>query len=71
MMKSCFLVIAVARIANGFQPQLPLLGSFRSADTATSLRMVLQKPLATKKLAKIEVLKVDSDYLINPLKEVR
>jgi hypothetical protein len=33
--------------------------------------MVLQKPLATKKLAKIEVLKVDSDYLINPLKEVR
>jgi hypothetical protein len=33
--------------------------------------MVLEKPLPTKKLQKIEVLKVDSDYLIHPLKEVR
>lgn len=38
------------------------------ARTASSLSMVLEKPKA-KKLAKIESLKVDSDYLLHPLKE--
>jgi hypothetical protein len=33
--------------------------------------MVLERPPVEKKLAKIEVLKVESDYLIHPLKEVR
>jgi hypothetical protein len=36
----------------------------------STLSMVLEKP-AEKKLAKIESLKVVSDHLINPLKEVR
>jgi hypothetical protein len=36
----------------------------------STLSMVLEKP-ASKKLAKIESLKVVSDHLINPLREVR
>ena len=32
--------------------------------------MVLEKPATEKKLAKIEQLKIDSDYLVHPLKEV-
>ena len=36
----------------------------------SSLSMVLEKP-KQKKLQKIEVLKIDSDHLIHPLKEVR
>jgi len=33
--------------------------------------MVLEKPATKKKLAKIEQLKIDSDHLVRPLKEVR
>jgi hypothetical protein len=36
----------------------------------STLSMVLEKPV-DKKLAKIETLKIVSDHLINPLKEVR
>jgi hypothetical protein len=37
---------------------------------SSSLSMVLEKP-KVKKIAKIESLKVESDHLIHPLKEVR
>ena len=32
--------------------------------------MVLEKPKQLKKLSKLEILKVDSDHLLHPLKEV-
>jgi hypothetical protein len=38
--------------------------------SGSSLSMVLEKP-KVKKIAKIESLKVESDHLIRPLKEVR
>ena len=41
----------------------------RSGSSNSQLSMVLEKP-PTKKLAKIEQLKIDSDHLIHPLKEV-
>ena len=49
-------------------------GVHRSSTSArslsSSLSMVLEKP-KEKKLAKIETLKIDSDHLLHPLKEVR
>lgn len=39
-------------------------------ESASSLSMVLEKP-KTKKLAKIETLKIDSDHLVKPLLVVR
>jgi hypothetical protein len=41
----------------------------RQTSAVAPLRMVLEKPVS-KKLAKIEVLKIESDHLIHPLKEV-
>ena len=38
--------------------------------STTALHMVLEKP-KEKKLPKIEVLKIESDHLVHPLKEVR
>ena len=40
-----------------------------SPALTTALNMVLEKP-KEKKLPKIEVLKMESDHLIHPLKEV-
>lgn len=40
----------------------------RQSDS--SLSMVLEKPKQLKKLSKLEILKVDSDHLLHPLKEV-
>lgn len=46
--------------------------SFASkARSQSSLSMVLEKPKVEKKLSKLENLKIESDYLIHPLKEVR
>lgn len=42
----------------------------RFGTTSATLSMVLEKPTA-RKVAKIEVLKIESDHLIHPLKEVR
>jgi hypothetical protein len=47
----------------GFTPVLS------SARRGSALAMVLEKP-KVKKIQKIEQLKVDSDHLIHPLKEV-
>lgn len=62
-------VLAAASAFSAFTPH-----SHRRTTTSTSrttaLSMVLEKPLS-KKIAKIEQLKVESDYLIHPLKEVR
>ena len=41
-----------------------------SSGSATTLSMVLEVP-KEKKLSKLEVLKIKSDHLTNPLKEVR
>ena len=41
-----------------------------STSSSSSLNMVLEAPKKVKKLAKIETLKVNSDHLIHPLKEV-
>lgn len=41
----------------------------KAATSSTALHMVLEKP-KEKKLAKIEMLKIESDHLIHPLKEV-
>mmetsp|Transcript_21547 Transcript_21547/g.27867 ORF Transcript_21547/g.27867 Transcript_21547/m.27867 type:complete len:92 (-) Transcript_21547:111-386(-) len=38
-------------------------------SSLTRVNMVLEKPLA-KKIPKIEQLKLDSDHLVNPLREV-
>ena len=40
-----------------------------ATTSTTALNMVLEKP-KEKKLPKIEVLKIESDHLIHPLKEV-
>jgi len=48
-----------------FQPATPLATSVQSGS---SLNMVLEKP-ATKKISKLETLKVNSNNLIHPLKE--
>jgi hypothetical protein len=42
----------------------------RQCRGSSSLSMVLEKPI-DKKLAKIEQLKISSDHLLHPLKEVR
>jgi len=57
-------LIVAASTAHAFQS--PLLAT---TSRSSRLAMVLEKPPA-KKLAKIEQLKVDSDHLIHPLKEV-
>lgn len=43
--------------------------SHQGSISTTALHMVLEKP-KEKKLPKIELLKIDSDHLIHPLKEV-
>ena len=40
-----------------------------TSSSTTALNMVLEKPVE-KKLPKIEVLKLESDHLLEPLKEV-
>jgi hypothetical protein len=45
--------------------------SFTRGATSSSLNMVLEMPKETKKISKLEVLKVKSDHLIHPLREVR
>ena len=54
----------LAGSAMAFAPVQPA-----ATTSTTALNMVLEKP-KEKKLPKIEVLKIESDYLIHPLKEV-
>jgi hypothetical protein len=42
----------------------------RLPPRSSALSMVLEKPLATKEISKLETLKIESNYLINPLREV-
>jgi len=65
-------VTALSTSATAFvgSPLVTGIKSKSSSSSSSSLSMVLEKP-TTKKIAKIEQLKVDSDYLIHPLKEVR
>jgi hypothetical protein len=66
-MKVTLLVLACGSAA-AFQPVFTSL--IQGQRSRSSLSMVLEKP-KTKKVAKIEVLKIESDYLTEPLKEVR
>ena len=62
-MRCAALVVLLAWTAEAFVP-------LRPSQKYTSLSMVLEKP-KIKEIAKIEQLKVDSNYLLHPLKEVR
>lgn len=63
------LAVACAQVsAFSFVPSASNIGV--SSSSSTKLSMVLEKPKVEKKLAKIEVLKTNSDHLIHPLKEV-
>ena len=42
-----------------------------SRTRTSALHMVLEKPRTTKEISKLETLKIESDYLIHPLREVR
>jgi hypothetical protein len=44
--------------------------AFGIKSSSSTLSMVLEKPRTAKKLAKIEVLKINSDHLTVPLKDV-
>lgn len=48
----------------------PVSTAFGVSASSSNLSMVLEKPRTAKKLAKIELLKTNSDHLIHPLKEV-
>eukprot|EP00978_Attheya_sp_CCMP212_P026183 scaffold85671_cov54-Attheya_sp.AAC.1 len=62
-------LLATASQVSGFtSPSFVRTPTSTSRNGATSLSMVLEKP---KKLSKLEVLKINSDHLIHPLKEVR
>lgn len=62
------LAVACAQVsAFSFVPSASNIGV--SSSSSTKLSMVLEKPKVEKKLAKIEVLKSNSDHLIHPLKE--
>jgi len=61
-----FIAASQQRECHAFQPAVPL----SAPRSRSSLSMVLEKP-KQKKLAKIEELKVASDHLLHPLREVR
>ena len=61
-------ILALAALSGSASAFQPPIASRARADS--SLSMVLEKP-KVKKLAKIETLKIDSDHLVHPLKEVR
>lgn len=67
-----FVSIAIASLMAsttwGFGPALPVS---KVAPSGSSLHMVLEKPVATKKISKLESLKLKSENLVHPLKEVR
>jgi len=65
-----FVSIAIASLMAsttwGFGPALPVS---KVAPSGSSLHMVLEKPVATKKISKLESLKLKSENLVHPLKE--
>jgi hypothetical protein len=70
-MKYQFTALAMACAPMGtFAFVTPVSNAF-GVSSSSSLSMVLEKPRTAKKLAKIEVLKTNSNHLIHPLKEVR
>jgi hypothetical protein len=69
-MKYQFTALAMACAPMGtFAFVTPLSNAFGVSSSST-LSMVLEKPRTAKKLAKIEVLKTNSNHLIHPLKDV-
>lgn len=70
-MKFSCCIVAVAALSG---PAAAFVGSPSSfalkSRSSSALSMVLEKP-KEKKISKLEQLKVNSDHLIHPLKEVR
>lgn len=67
-MKFSCCIVALAALSG---PAAAFVGSpFKVRSSSSSLSMVLEKP-KEKTISKLEKLKVESDYLIHPLKEVR
>ena len=68
------MAVAVAALSSGsataFVGSSASLVSKSAQSRSSALSMVLEKP-KEKKISKLEQLKVDSDHLIHPLKEVR
>lgn len=62
---SLCLIPASAFVVRG----IPGVKSLPSSSSYSSLQMVLEKP-ATKEISKLEILKVNSNNLVHPLKEV-
>jgi len=67
-MKLSFSLVALVALSGSTSAFMgsPLVSS--KARSSSSLSMVLEKP-KEKKISKLEVLKVESDHLVNPLKE--
>jgi hypothetical protein len=67
------IVAIISTTVTAFLPHQPLIhipsSTARSNNQSPKLYMVLEKP-RVKEIAKIEQLKVDSNYLVHPLKEV-
>lgn len=63
-------IAIVVGCASGFSPSAFVPTSNIRSSSSSTLNMVLEKP-ATKKISKLEQLKVKSKNLIVPLKEVR
>ena len=66
--KSTILVALWATPAFAFAPQQ---GKKLMNDKLTELKVLAEPPKEQKKLAKIETLKINSNHLLDPLKEVR
>ena len=69
------ILLLSVEVVTAFMPHQPLVVTVSNSHTvststsSSSLRMVLEKP-RVKEIAKIEQLKVDSNYLVHPLQEV-
>jgi hypothetical protein len=66
----CLSLTVAALSASAAMAFAPVQPSSLATASSTALGMILEK-LATKKISKLETLKVDSKNLIIPLKEVR
>jgi hypothetical protein len=66
----CFAALVVLSVVAPWTVEAFLPLHLSSQKCTSALSMVLEKP-KIKEIAKIEQLKVDSKYLVHPLKEVR
>jgi hypothetical protein len=65
---SAFLAVSLATSAFAFAPHPQ---GKKNLKILTELNVLAEPPKEQKKLAKIETLKINSNHLLDPLKEVR